>query len=467
LLIAWGISSLAWLGVAFYRIAVFDRVQRRSSRESADLTQRVASLGAQLRLPRLPAVRVVSAEIAPMLWCAWTPATILVPQRLAIQLSPAQLDAVLAHELIHFDRRDHWSRSLSLVVLAVFWWNPVVWFVCRQLRQCEESCCDASLLDRLAIEQQTYAETLFRTVCFARGSRGPLPAIGFARENHLKQRIEAILDRPLCLTPSRAMWITLFAWTAFLPFSVQLVASQEPAKLTAEAVAAESTTVDVSGAAQLPAALSAAPGLPSWRIQRPYGELGFPGKQFGPQWEFVRLATHPPVLKELDANDDQRIQLKGVWNSLLAKDGQWHQIEKSQPDLIQNEFDQVTSILSSEQQQRVRELIVQRKGLSAFLDEQLGREIAIRQEQAEAIRREIQAHSRRVATRNKARDDQLKTIAVSDEKTDVIAERLRLTRLEANQTNRQSLAQAWHAAWEVLSSEQRRAYEKFAGGPSP
>jgi hypothetical protein len=154
-----------------------------------------------------------------------------------------------------------------------------------------------------------------------------------------------------------------------------------------------------------------------------------------------------------------------VWKSLLARDGQWRRIEHEQPDLLQDEFQQVTAILSTEQQVRVRELIVQRKGLSAFLDDDLRRQIGLSGHQVERIRRSIQDHSRRVSARNQALESLLQAIALGREPTDVIAKRLHGARLEAGQSNRRSFADAWKEAWEVLSPRQRQAYEKLAGGP--
>jgi hypothetical protein len=151
----------------------------------------------------------------------------------------------------------------------------------------------------------------------------------------------------------------------------------------------------------------------------------------------------------------------------MAKSRWWRRGESGEPDLLRSEFEQVTTILTPEQHQRVQELIVQRKGLSAFLDETLRTTMGLSSEQVEKVRRAIQDHSRRVKVRNEALDGQLKSIAADGAASDVIAERLRGTRLEANQSNRQSLTEAWRQAWGVLRPEQRAVYERLAGGPSP
>ena len=52
-------------------------------------------------------------------------------------------DAVLAHELAHLKRRDHWVRRLEAIVLGLYWWYPGAWWARRQLERAEEECCDA------------------------------------------------------------------------------------------------------------------------------------------------------------------------------------------------------------------------------------------------------------------------------------------------------------------------------------
>ena len=54
-----------------------------------------------------------------------------------------RLAMILAHELAHLRRRDHWVRAVELIVSTVYWWNPLVWVIRRQIHQAEDLCCDA------------------------------------------------------------------------------------------------------------------------------------------------------------------------------------------------------------------------------------------------------------------------------------------------------------------------------------
>ena len=49
---------------------------------------------------------------------------LILPEELWCRLDAVQQDAVLAHELAHLKRRDHWVRRLEAVVLGLYWWYP-------------------------------------------------------------------------------------------------------------------------------------------------------------------------------------------------------------------------------------------------------------------------------------------------------------------------------------------------------
>ena len=49
------------------------------------------------------------------------------------RLDATAQEAILAHELAHVRRKDHWVRLLELVVTTLFWWHPAVWWACRRI----------------------------------------------------------------------------------------------------------------------------------------------------------------------------------------------------------------------------------------------------------------------------------------------------------------------------------------------
>ena len=73
----------------------------------------------------------------------------------------AQLDYVLAHEQAHLRRGDHLWKPLGFLLLAVYWYNPLVWaayiLFCRDM---ELACDERVIRDMAAEERATYSQAL-------------------------------------------------------------------------------------------------------------------------------------------------------------------------------------------------------------------------------------------------------------------------------------------------------------------
>src|SRR5205823_1196392 len=110
-------------------------------------------------------------------------------------LTADQREAVLAHELTHLRRKDHWVRRLEVLALGLYWWFPVAWLAVRRLRDAEEACCDAWVVWALPGRAAAYAEALVETVAFvSRPGWVPLASGGAARAAALKRRLTMILS---------------------------------------------------------------------------------------------------------------------------------------------------------------------------------------------------------------------------------------------------------------------------------
>ena len=71
----------------------------------------------------------------------------------------------LLHELTHFKRRDIWLKSLALLVNAVHWFNPVMWYMTRLVERDTELACDEAALKLLPDEEHgAYGRTLLDAV---------------------------------------------------------------------------------------------------------------------------------------------------------------------------------------------------------------------------------------------------------------------------------------------------------------
>ena len=152
-------------------------------------------------------------------------------------LPPAALEPVLAHERAHLARRDHWWKPLGFLLLAVYWFHPLVWLAyglfCRDL----ELACDERVVRKLdGAGRKAYSQALL--TCSA--DRRVLAACPLAfGEGNVKGRIRAALHyrKP-------AFWLVLVAAVAcvaaaacFLTDPVRHPTLEWAQNLTAEQVA--------------------------------------------------------------------------------------------------------------------------------------------------------------------------------------------------------------------------------------
>ena len=104
--------------------------------------------------------------------------------------SKEEYDAILTHELIHYRYGDLLVNWCLVLLQGIYWFNPVVYFVFKQIRQDQEILCDIRVLEKTNISRVSYSEVLFKEATMM---KGPIGSIAFARkESTTKKRIEVI-----------------------------------------------------------------------------------------------------------------------------------------------------------------------------------------------------------------------------------------------------------------------------------
>ncbi len=136
-------------------------------------------------------VKVLSspATIEPGIFGIFRP-VLLLPEGITGHLAPAQFEAILAHELCHVRRRDNLAAAIHMLIQALFWFHPLVWWIGARLVEERERACDEEVL-RMGSEPQVYAESILKTCEFYLES--PLACMSGVTGADLKQRIVRIM----------------------------------------------------------------------------------------------------------------------------------------------------------------------------------------------------------------------------------------------------------------------------------
>lgn len=126
---------------------------------------------------------------------------------LPLGLSQRDRKMVLSHERAHLKRRDNWVKPLAYILLAVHWFNPLVWvayvLLCRDI----ESACDERVLrDMGREERRAYSAALLN--CSVRPRMISACPLAFG-ELSVKGRIKSVLNYK-----KPGFWISLAALAA-------------------------------------------------------------------------------------------------------------------------------------------------------------------------------------------------------------------------------------------------------------
>ena len=116
------------------------------------------------------------------------------PKGFSSHLQDAHLEAILAHELRHVHRRDNLAAAIHMVVEAIFWFHPLVWWLGARLVEERERACDEEVVE-LGSERQVYAESILKTCEFCVES--PLVCVSGVTGADLKKRMVRIMTQRL------------------------------------------------------------------------------------------------------------------------------------------------------------------------------------------------------------------------------------------------------------------------------
>lgn len=117
---------------------------------------------------------------------------ILIPAGLMTALPPAELEAILIHELAHIRRRDYLVNLLQSLTEIIFFFNPAIWWLSSLIRTEREHCCDD-----IAVNQTSSKKNYIRALVSCEEYQLPAQAYAMAFKGGRKTltaRVKRILS---------------------------------------------------------------------------------------------------------------------------------------------------------------------------------------------------------------------------------------------------------------------------------
>lgn len=175
--------------------------------------------------PRVLESPAVSAPCAVGVWRV----SVVVP-RVWRTWSRAGRDAVLQHEFAHVRRRDLFVAFLTRVNRAVFWFNPIAWWLERRIAVAAEQACDEAVL-LSGQDPQRYAAMLVEMASALRtgGGRVAWQSLGMTDGGDLESRVDRVLSGAVPTLPRwRAAGVMGMSTTALV---IAIACQQAPVPL--------------------------------------------------------------------------------------------------------------------------------------------------------------------------------------------------------------------------------------------
>lgn len=126
---------------------------------------------------------------------------------LPFKVDGQNLEHIVSHEQAHIHRNDHWRKPLGFLLLAVHWFNPLMWLsyvlFCRDI----ELACDETVIKELDNEQRAaYAQALL--ACSVNRRMPAACPLAFG-EIGVRQRVKSIMNYK-----KPAFWMIMLSVTA-------------------------------------------------------------------------------------------------------------------------------------------------------------------------------------------------------------------------------------------------------------
>ena len=231
----WLTGAVIGLIVMIFRFALFlFWLSRSPAVKAAQVEACVEKLRRQLGIRFPVRVKVSARPVGPAVIGVVRP-TILLPAAMIESKTDAEIEPLIAHELIHIRRGDLWWAMLQTVVTRLFWFHPLVWLASKMLTCESERCCDEETIAGLGCRPADYARGLLE-VLERKHQLRVAPALPGVRPVEITSaRLERVMRLRNGIQKRTPLWVwlvMLVCGAIVLPGAAWAVAQEESAKET-------------------------------------------------------------------------------------------------------------------------------------------------------------------------------------------------------------------------------------------
>jgi beta-lactamase regulating signal transducer with metallopeptidase domain/Flp pilus assembly protein TadD len=214
----WILGASFLIGRTQQRVRSFHRAVRCAPLAPPELERKVALVACRLGI-HAPEVRLLEGVGTPAVWCLGR-TRLLWPTR-ERELDPRDcVPSLIAHELAHLLRKDHWVSRLEVLATGLCWWHPLFWLIRRQVHNYAELSCDAWALWAYPAERRVFAEALINVQ--EKTLTAPVALQGLCATDtefkNFERRLNMIMQKNVSRSVSKgAACLAIFATLLVLP----------------------------------------------------------------------------------------------------------------------------------------------------------------------------------------------------------------------------------------------------------
>ena len=222
----WFVGALLFLFRLFNSLSEVRMLRKSSANpQGFQLEKMLYRLMEKMNISKNVEIKLTSYGVSPITFGYLKP-IILIPVGLIFQLTPGQLEAIIAHELAHVKRNDYLANLLQSAMEVLFFYHPCYWWMNQTVKELRENAAD-DIAVKIGISPQELAYSLAEVLNFSKQNPPELALAATGKRNPTLQRIKRILGHPAQTYPQNPIISIPMLLTLLLSAGLMAMAQQD------------------------------------------------------------------------------------------------------------------------------------------------------------------------------------------------------------------------------------------------